>query len=163
MRLVVTLSAMKHILALLALTIATVPSFGQDVHINVAKDLDSSGMEPIYIQEIKLWKTLQAGDRGAFKANLLPNFINVTDTLQNRDQLVNSFKHCEVGPLNLQNHTTRALGVDAAVISYRLHIEMTCGKQSVIVDSNATTTWIRQKDNHWLAILHTESPIKPTS
>jgi hypothetical protein len=153
---------MNRILALLALTIATVFTFGQDPQITVAKDLDSSGMDPIYIQEIKLWKTLQADDRGAFKANLLPNFLSVKDTLQNRDQLANSFKDCEVGPLNLQNHTTRALGADAVVISYRLHIEMTCRKQSVIEDSNATTTWVRQKDNHWLAILHTESPIKPT-
>jgi hypothetical protein len=152
---------MHRMLALLALSIATVAAFSQGPEITVAKDLDSSGMDPIYIQEIKLWKTLQADDLGAFKANLQPNFLSVKDTLQNRDQLVSSFKGCKVGPLNLQNYTTRALGSDAVVISYRLHIEMTCKKQSVIEDSNATTTWVRQKDNHWLAMLHTESPIKP--
>jgi hypothetical protein len=152
---------MNRALVLLALTIAAVPSFSQVPQVTVAKDLESSGMDPIYIQEIKLWKTLQADDLGAFKANLLPNFLSVNDTFQNRDQLVSSFKGCKVGPLNLQNHTTRALGSDAVVISYRLHIETSCKKQSFIEDSNATTTWVRQKDNRWLAMLHTESPIKP--
>ena len=153
---------MNRTLVLLALTVATVPAFSQVPKVTVAKDLDSSGMDPIYIQEIKLWKTLQADELGAFKAYLLPNFLSVNDTLQSRDQFVSSFKGCKVGPLNLQNYTTRALGSDAVVISYRLHVEMTCKKQSFIEDSNATTTWVRQKDNHWLAILHTESPIKPT-
>jgi hypothetical protein len=152
---------MKYTLALFALIIATLPAFSQEPRITVAKDLDSSGLDPIYIQEIKLWKTLQADDRGAFKANLLPNFLSVKDTLQNRDQLVSSFKDCKFGPLNLQNYTTRVLGPDAVVISYRLHIEMTCKKQTVIEESNATTTWVRQKDNKWLAMLHTESPNKP--
>lgn len=125
----------------------------------VAKDLDSSGMDTIFVQEIKLWKTLQIDDRGAFKAYLSTDFIGVKSTIQTRDQYVSSFKDCKVGPLNLQNHTIRALGPEAVAISYRLHVEMTCKKESVVDDSNATTTWVRQKDNRWLAVIHTESPI----
>jgi hypothetical protein len=154
---------MKPTLALFALTIAISPVLGQGPQITVAKDLDSSGLEAVFIQEIKLWKTLQADDFGAFKANLSPNFLNVTDIVQNRDQLVGSFKGCKFGTLNLQNHTSRALGPDAVVISYRLHVEKTCNKQSVIEDGNATTTWVRQKSNLWLAMIHTESPIKAGS
>jgi hypothetical protein len=154
---------MKFTSALLAVIIAISPALGQGPQITVAKDLDSSVLEGIFIQEIKLWKTLQADDFGAFKANLSPNFLNVTDTLLNRDQLVGSFKGCRFDALNLQNHTTRVLGPDAVVISYRLHREKTCNKQSVTEDSNATTTWVRQKSNLWLAILHTESPIKAGS
>jgi hypothetical protein len=120
-------------------------------------------LEAVFIQEIKLWKTLQADDFGAFKANLSSNFLNVTDTLQNRDQLVGSFKGCKFGALDLQNHTSRALGPDAVAISYRLHVEKTCNKQRVTEDSNATTTWVRQKSNLWLAMLHTESSIKAGS
>ncbi len=151
---------MKSTLALLLLTIAVSPILGQGPQITVARDLDSSGLEGVFIQEIKLWKALQADDFGAFKANLSPNFLNVTDTLRNRDQLVGSFKGCKFGALDLQNHTTRVLGSDAVVISYRLHLEKICNKQSVMEDSNATTTWVRQKSNLWLAIIHTESPIK---
>jgi hypothetical protein len=153
---------MKHMLALLTLTIATMSALGQDQPITVARDMESSGLPAIFIQEIKLWKTLQADDRGAFKANLLPNFLSVKETLQDRDQFSNSFKDCKVGKFGLENHKILALGTDAVVISYRLHIEKTCRKQSVIEDSNVTTTWLRQKDNRWLAILHTESPIKAT-
>ena len=153
---------MNRVLTLLALTIAGISAFAQSPQVTVAKDLDSSGMDAIYIQEIKLWKTLQADDRTAFKANLSQNFISIKDTIQNRDQLAISYKDCAIGSLNLQNHSTRALGADAVLISYRLHIEMICRKQSVVEESNATTTWVRQTDGHWLAVVHTESPIKAT-
>ena len=152
---------MKSTLALLVIAIAALPTFSQSPQITVSKDLDSSGMDTIFIQEIKLWKTLQMDDRSAVKAYLSPDFLSVTATLQTRDQFANSFKGCKVGPLNLQNHTTRALGLEAVAISYRLHVEMTCKKESVVEDSNATTTWVRQKDKSWLAILHTESPVNP--
>jgi hypothetical protein len=152
---------MKSTLAVLALAIAALPTFSQSPQITVAKDLDSSGMDTIFVQEIKLWKTLQMDDRSAFKAYLSTDFLSVKATLQTRDQFVSSFRDCKIGPLNLQNHTTRAIGLDAVAISYRLHVEMTCKKESVVEDSNATTTWVRQKDNRWLAILHTESPINP--
>jgi hypothetical protein len=150
---------MKRIYFLVSLIVAALPAVSQSPQITISRDLESSGMNPVFIQEIKLWKTLQADDRGAFKAHLSPDFLSVKATVQTRDQFVNSFKECKVGPLDLQNHTIRMLGSDAVVISYRLHVEMTCKRQSVTEDNNATTTWVRQKDNRWLAVLHTESPI----
>jgi len=155
--------AMKLSLTLLALSFAISPIFAQEPRITVAKDLDSSGLESIFVQEIKLWKTLQEDDFGAFKAYLLPNFLSVKETRQNRDQLIGSFKGCKFGDINLQNHMSRALEPDAIVISYQLHVEKICNKQKIIEDTNATTTWVRQKGDKWLAILHTETPIKPGS
>jgi hypothetical protein len=153
---------MKRMYFLVSLIVAALPAVSQSPQITVSRNLESSGMDPIYIQEIKLWKTLQADDRGAFKAHLSSDFLSVKATVETRDQFVNSFKDCKVGPLNLQNHTTHALGADAVVISYRLHVEMTCKRQSITEDNNATTTWVRQKDNSWLAVLHTESPVSVT-
>jgi hypothetical protein len=151
---------MKLTSALLTLAIAT-PLFAQ-VQVTVSKDLDSTpGIDPVFIQEIKLQKTLQAKDFKAFKDMVLPDFVVATDTLQGADEFTASLKKCEFGRNGLENHQIRMLGQNAAVINYRLTSEISCSKQNRGGRFNATTIWVL-KDGKWLAQLHTETPIPAT-
>ena len=103
---------MKLILVLLALSIEIV-DFQPDPKMRVATH---SGMDPIYIQEMKLWGTLQADDRGVSEAS----FFECSQRQRhaaNCDPFLHSFSDCKVGPLNFQIYTTRELGPDAAVLS----------------------------------------------
>lgn len=149
---------MKSALASLVLLASLMPCSAQ-VQVTVSKDLDSTpGMNPIYMQEIKLVKTIQNKDFSAYKAYLLPDFLLVTNTLQNADQYINSIKKCDFGMWGLQNYQVRVINAEAAVINYRLHSVISCGKQSRGGDFNATTIWVLH-DKKWLAQIHTETPI----
>jgi hypothetical protein len=149
---------MKRTLFLLALAAAASPLFAQ-VQVTVSKNLDSTpGMDPIYIQEVKLVKTIQAKDFRAFKSTLLPDFLVVTSTLQNADQFADSLKKCDIGMWSLENKQIRMLSNDAAVINYRLRTNITCGNQVLSGQYNATTIWVL-RNGKWLAQMHTETPI----
>jgi hypothetical protein len=143
------------ILTLLAASVTAVPA----QQMSAAKELDT---EPdfIFIQEIGMWRTLQSHDLGAFESLLLPDYIEVEKTIQNRDQLMANLNTCTIVNFKLRNHQTRMLSADAAVIAYSGSSEITCGESHIASSYNATTTWVR-RNGKWLVQLHTEIPIKP--
>lgn len=154
---------MRNVL-LLAACAAAFYLVAQTPQVTISRDLDHTpGMDESYIREIKVWKALQAGDDSAFKSNFSPDLVaTVGDTQQNRNEFVANFQHCQVGPLNLQNHTAKILSPDSITISYKLHLQMTCGKQAVTKNDAVTTTWNRVKGDKWLIVRITEAPTPPT-
>ena len=152
---------MKQTIAIAILFMTALSAVGQMPQVTISKDLDSTpGMNPAVIREIKLWKNLQSGDYGAFKAALAPDFSGLAGALpQNRDQFVAHYKACKTGNLNLQNYSTRFPTPNTVVVSSRLHIERRCGKQDATEDSKDTTTWVLSAKKKWLIQHHTASPI----
>jgi hypothetical protein len=148
---------MKAILLLLLLAASFTVVLAQQTA--AAKDIDT---EPdfIFIQEIGMWRALQAHNLGAFEAMLLPDYIEVEKTIQTRDQLMANLNICTVVSFRLRNHQTRMLSPDAAVIAYSGSSEITCGESHLASNYNATTTWVR-RDGKWLIQMHTEIPVKP--
>jgi len=153
---------MRPILILTVLAASVMPVFAPHMTaqpIAAAKDFDT---EPdfIFIQEIGMWKALQAHNIGAFESLLLPDYIEVEKTIQTRDQLIANLNTCTIVSFKLRNHQTRMLSADSAVIAYTGASEITCGESHIASNYNATTTWVR-RDGKWLIQLHTEIPIKP--
>jgi hypothetical protein len=148
---------MKPILIFMMLAASVTPVLAQQT--TAAKDIDT---EPdfIFIQEIGMWRTLQAHNLGAFEAMLLPDYIEVEKTIQTREQLMANLNICTVVSFKLRNHQTRMLSPDAAVIAYSGSSEITCGESHLASNYNATTTWVR-RDGKWLIQMHTEIPVKP--
>jgi hypothetical protein len=148
---------MKAILLLMLLAASFSVVCAQQI--TAAKDMDT---EPdfIFIQEIGMWRALQAHNLGAFEAMLLPDYIEVEKTIQTRDQLMANLNICTVVSFKLRNHQTRMLAPDAAVIAYSGSSEITCGESHLASNYIATTTWVR-RDGKWLIQMHTEIPVKP--
>jgi Domain of unknown function (DUF4440) len=148
---------MKAILLLMLLAASFTVVLAQQT--TAAKDIDT---EPdfIFIQEIGMWRALQAHNLGAFEAMLLPDYIEVEKTIQTRDQLMANLNICTVVSFRLRNHQTRMLSPDAAVVAYSGSSEITCGESHLASNYNATTTWVR-RDGKWLIQMHTEIPVKP--
>lgn len=119
------------------------------------------GVEPdfLFIQEIKLWQSLQSHDLATFQALLLPDFIDVEKAIQTRDQILANLNTCTLSSFHFQNHQVRWLSPDAAVVAYSATSETTCGEAHLKGSYNATTTWVR-RDGQWLVQVHTEIPIK---
>jgi hypothetical protein len=145
------------ILSLLATTLT--PALAQQIP---TVDLHSipppPPMSEIFRQEIKLWRTLQKHDLDTFQSLLLPDFIEVEETIQTREQLLTNLKPCTIGQFTIQKPETRMMTPDIAVIAYRVKADLTCDQTHGIEEYNASTTWIR-RDGKWLAQIHTESPI----
>jgi hypothetical protein len=148
---------MKAILLLMLLAASFTVVLAQQTA--AAKDIDT---EPdfIFIQEIGMWRALQAHNLAAFEAMLLPDYIEVEKTIQTRDQLMANLNICTVVSFRLRNHQTRMLSPDAAVVAYSGSSEITCGDSHLASNYNATTTWVR-RDGKWLVQMHTEIPVKP--
>jgi hypothetical protein len=148
---------MKAILLLMLLAASFTVVLAQQT--TAAKDIDT---EPdfIFIQEIGMWRALQAHNLGAFEAMLLADYIEVEKTIQTREQLMANLNICTVVSFKLRNHQTRMLSPDAAVIAYSGSSEITCGESHLASNYNATTTWVR-RDGKWLIQMHTEIPVKP--
>jgi len=123
------------------------------------QDRETVEMELLFIQEIKLWKSLQYHDLVTFNSLLLPDFIEVEKTIQNREQILANLNTCTLVSFNFHNHQTRMLSQDAAVIAYNANSEITCGESHLKGSYNATTTWVR-REGKWLVQIHTEIPIK---
>jgi hypothetical protein len=121
---------------------------------------DSAEMELLFIQEIKLWKSLQSHDLGAFGALLLPDFLEVENNIQTRDQTIANLNTCVLVSFNIHNHQTRMLSPDAAVIAYNANSEVACGTSHLKGSYNATTTWVR-RDGRWMVQMHTENAVRP--
>jgi Domain of unknown function (DUF4440) len=134
------------------------PAVGQQVA--AGSGADSVEMELLFIQEIKLWKALQSRDMAAFEAQLLPDFLEVENNIQTRDQTIANLNTCVLVSFNIHNHQTRMLSPDAAVIAYNANSEVACGASHLKGSYNATTTWVR-RDGKWMVQLHTEMPVKP--
>jgi Domain of unknown function (DUF4440) len=111
----------------------------------------------IFIQELTLWKALQSHDLAAFRAFLLPDFLDVERTIQTRDQIMANLGACTLVSSKIRNHQLRMLSPDAAVLTYSRSSETTCGESHLTGDYNATTTWVR-RDNKWFVQIHTETP-----
>ena len=152
---------MRNLLLLLAAAIL-LPGTSSPAQITVARDLDHTpGMDSAYIREIKLWKSL--GDLGTFKSSFASNVvITLNGAPQTRDQFFATFKHCNFGPINLQNHNIQSPTPDTVTVSYRLHIEMNCNKQPQPIDEAVTTTWVHIKGDKWLIQSLVETPVKST-
>jgi Domain of unknown function (DUF4440) len=139
------------ILTLLAMTLT--PALAQQT---TAPDL---GTEPdfIFIQEINLWKALQAHDTAAFHAMLLPDFLYVQKAIETRDQIMQNLDTCTLTSFKFSNHQLRVLSADAVIIAYNAASEITCDQTRLKGNYNATTTWVR-RDGKWFAQIHTETP-----
>lgn len=149
-------------LVLLPLLIASLSLIRTPIHaqqITVAQEIDSTEMDLLFIQEIKLWKALQSHDLVTFNALLLPDFIEVEKTIQTREQILANLNACTLVSFNFHNHQTRMLSPDAAVIAYNANSEITCGESHLKGSYNATTTWVR-RDGKWLVQIHTEIPTR---
>ena len=151
---------MRNFLLFIGVTMAFC-ALAQTPQVTISPDLDHTpGMDTSFIREIKLWKALQAGDDSTFKSNFSPDLIAfVGDTQQTRDQFLAAFKHCKVGALNLQNHNAQPLSPGSIAISYKLHLEMTCGKQPIVRNDAITTTWKLLNGDKWLIARITDIPI----
>ncbi len=77
--------------------------------IAVAPHLETTEMDLLFIQEIKLWKSLQYHDLVTFNSLLLPDFIEVEKTIQNREQILANLNTCTLVSFNFHNHQTRML------------------------------------------------------
>jgi hypothetical protein len=143
------------LLTLLAASVTTVCA-GQ---VTTAQDVDSPGMDIIFLQEIGMWRALQSHDLMAFQSLLLPDYIEVEKTIQTREQLIANLNTCTIVSYKLRNHQVRVISPDAAVIAYSGFSEITCGESHLTSNFNATTTWVR-RDGKWLVQMHTEIPIK---
>jgi hypothetical protein len=143
------------ILTLLAMTLT--PVLAQQT--TAAPDL---GVEPdfIFIQEITLWKTLQAHDTAAFHAMLLPDFIYVQKAIETREQIMKNLDTCTLTNFKFSNHQLRVISPDAVIIAYNAFSEITCDQTRLSGNYNATTTWVR-RDGKWFAQIHTETPTRP--
>jgi len=150
------------VLLLASVAPALAPIHAQQIaaQIAVASDRESEEMELLFIQEIKLWKALQYHDLVTFNSLLLPDFIEVEKTIQNREQILANLNTCTLVSFNFHNHQTRMLSPDAAVIAYNANSEITCGESHLKGSYNATTVWVR-RDGKWLVQIHTEIPIRP--
>jgi hypothetical protein len=149
---------MKPILLLMLLAASvTTMCAGQ---VTTAQDLDSSGMDVIFLQELGMWRALQSHDLMAFQSLLLPDYIEVEKTIQTREQLMANLNTCMIVSYKLRNHQVRVISPDAAVIAYSGSSEIVCGDSHLTSHYNATTTWVR-REGKWLVQMHTEIPIKP--
>jgi uncharacterized protein (TIGR02246 family) len=149
---------MKPILVLALLAASVTPVFAGQV--TTAQNLDPSGMDVIFLQEIGMWRALQAHDLVAFQSLLLPDYIEVEKTIQTRDQIMANLNTCNLVSFKMRNHQVRVLSPDAAVVAYSGSSEITCGQSHLLSNYNATTTWVR-REGKWLVQMHTEIPIKP--
>lgn len=148
------------VIAVLLLTsVAPAPAPIQAQQIPTPQDIQAAEMDLLFIQEIKLWKALQYHDLVTFNSLLLPDFIEVEKTIQNREQILANLNACTLVSFNFHNHQTRMLSPDAAVIAYNANSEITCGESHLKGSYNATTTWVR-REGKWLVQIHTEIPIK---
>jgi hypothetical protein len=129
-------------------------------HTTIPNDLDPSGMDLIFIQEMRMWQALQAHDLVTLQSLLLPDFIEVEKNIWTRDQTLANLNACTLVTFNLHNHQVRVLSPDIAVIAYTGSNELTCGQTHLTGSYNATTTWVR-RDGKWLVQIHTEIPIRP--
>jgi uncharacterized protein (TIGR02246 family) len=128
-----------------------------------APDPDSSGMDLIFIQEMRLWQALQQHDLVTLNSIFLPDFLQVGRLIQTREQTLANLNTCTLVNFKLQNHHVRVLSQDIAIIAYTGSNELVCGDSHLKGSYNATTTWIR-RDGKWLVQIHTEMPIKtPTA
>jgi uncharacterized protein (TIGR02246 family) len=149
---------MKPILVLALLAASVTPVFAGQV--TTAQNLDPSGMDVIFLQEIGMWRALQSHDLVAFQSLLLPDYIEVEKTIQTRDQIMANLNTCNLVSFKMRNHQVRVLSPDAAVVAYSGSSEITCGQSHLLSNYNATTTWVR-REGKWLVQMHTEIPIKP--
>ena len=149
---------MKPILLLMLLAASVTPVFARQV--TSAQNVDSPGMDVIFLQEMRMWRALQAHDLMAFESLLLPDYLEVEKTIQTREQLMANLNTCTIVSYKLRNHQVRVISQDAAVIAYSGSSEIMCGESHLTSNFNATTTWVR-REGKWLVQMHTEIPIKP--
>jgi len=149
---------MKPILLLMLLAASVTPGVAGQV--TTAQNVDSPGMDVIFLQELGMWRALQTHDLMAFQALLLPDYLEVEKTIQTREQLMANLNTCTIVGYKLRNHQVRVISQDAAVIAYSGSSEITCGESHLTSNFNATTTWVR-REGKWLVQMHTEIPIKP--
>jgi Domain of unknown function (DUF4440) len=149
---------MKPIVLLMLLAASVTPVFAGQV--TSAQNVDSPGMDVIFLQEMGMWRALQTHDLMAFESLLLPDYLEVEKTIQTREQLMANLNTCTIVSYKLRNHQTRVISPDAAVIAYSGSSEIACGESHLTSNFNATTTWVR-RDGKWLVQMHTEIPIKP--
>ncbi|HEY6377465.1 MAG TPA: nuclear transport factor 2 family protein, partial [Edaphobacter sp.] len=149
----------KLVLILSLLTITSTPALAQQNPIvDLLRTPPPPPMNEIFKQEIRLWRTLQKHDLDTLQSLLLPDFIEVEETIQTREQLLTNLKTCTIGQFTIQKPETRMMTPDIAVIAYRVKADLTCDQTHSTEEYNASTTWIR-RDGKWLAQIHTESPI----
>jgi hypothetical protein len=149
---------MKPILLLALLAASVTPVCAGQV--TTAQNVDSPGMDVIFLQELGMWRALQTHDLMAFESLLLPDYLEVEKTIQTREQLMANLNTCTFVSYKLRNHQVRVISPDAAVIAYSGSSEITCGVSHLTSNFNATTTWVR-REGKWLIQMHTEIPIKP--
>jgi Domain of unknown function (DUF4440) len=125
----------------------------------LGNDLDTSGRDIIFIQEMRLWQALQAKDMVTFSSLLMPDFLEVNRTILSREQTLANLNACLLVGFKMANHQVRVLTPDIAVIAYTGTNDVTCGEAHLTGSYNATTTWVRH-DGKWMVQIHTEIPIK---
>jgi hypothetical protein len=148
---------MKPFFVLTLLAAAVASSLGQETA--TPKDADSATADYLFLQEIRMWKTLESHDIMAFRAFLLPDFIEVEKAIQNREQVLENLNACTLSGFKLSNHQVRMISPDAAVIAYNGFSQIICGESHLSGNYNATTTWVR-RDGRWLVQMHTEIPVR---
>src|SRR5262249_5864953 len=81
-----TLRAMKSLFIVAVFVASLTPLPAQQIP--TPQDIQAAEMDLLFIQEIKLWKALQAHDLVTFNSLLLPDFIEVEKTIQNREEIL---------------------------------------------------------------------------
>lgn len=126
---------------------ATMPSTSQPV-----KDL-------LYNNEQKLGQAEENGNTQVFQQLLAPDFrqvlfngLNVT-----RDQVLKEMKYIDVKQYDISNVQYRALGSDAALLTYDLDIHASAPGMSLPPRQYESSIWQR-RDGQWLLVYHQSTP-----
>jgi hypothetical protein len=127
----------------------------------------NSSPAPVEVVNLEqhLWTTMAEGDFATVRSLFTKDFIEVDDKIQAVDALLVNLKHCKLQAYELRDLQVRILSPDSALTAYHVVSTFNCGTedkpQVKNYDNNATTTWVRQPNNKWLAQAHTETPTAP--
>ena len=113
--------------------------------------------DPIVAEEINLWRNYGKEDFKALAAELMPDYLNVSDVIRSRQEFLDLVPTCTLDRFDLADSKVTRPDATTAVIVYRLAYSVTCDHKQANRKAIATTVWVRRND-HWFAQLHTETP-----
>ena len=111
----------------------------------------------MFREELQLWKAVATHDLTALRSLILPDFVYVSDKIENREQMLAGIGTCDPGHNSFIQPMTITATQDVAIITYRASQDLGCCLGHKTGDVNVTSTWVK-RDGQWLLQAHTETP-----
>lgn len=86
-------------------------------------------------------------------------FVAYNGLVFTKDKLLQSMQYIDVNHYSMENFKTRALGPDAALVTYDLKINATIAGSQLPAKQYASSVWVR-KGADWQLIFHQSTPAK---